>query len=163
MSQSTTGTELWTCADNLHFIHIQIVHRSVRVGLVFELLHDQSHQLKVCYNREGRHVRYTSSRAVLQKGGTNLTLTCFKSTHQSERGSDPSWPAWKSALWHHQMWVSTTEIQTVRVREATGLMLAATTAATSGYRADASCYRRRILTVGTLRLYGRADWDKPFL
>lgn len=30
------------------------------------------------------------------------------STYQSEKESDPSWPAWRSALWHHQMWASAT-------------------------------------------------------
>lgn len=29
-------------------------------------------------------------------------------THRSGRGSDPSWPAWRSALWHHRRWVSAT-------------------------------------------------------
>lgn len=38
-------------------------------------------------------------------------LLCYLNTYQSERGSDPSWPAWRSALWHHQKWASATEMK----------------------------------------------------
>lgn len=41
-------------------------------------------------------------------------------THRSGRGSDPSWPVWRSALWHHRRWVSATRSkeETVRTEDA---------------------------------------------